>query len=113
MSKTESVKVNKSKMVREYLAANNGAAAKDVVEHFKNEGVDINKQFVYQTRTHMKNPKSKKRSASAKKKVSSKTAAKQMNHLDSLLVAKKLLASCGGDLIQAKKSLDTLSKLIS
>ena len=109
MSKTE--KINKSKMVREYLAANEGAAANDVVEHFKSEGIEINKQFVYQTRTHMKNPKAK-----AKKRRKAKASApnkQTTNHLDSLLVAKKLLESCGGDLSQAKKSLDTLSKLIS
>lgn len=112
MSKTE--KINKSKMVREYLAANEGAAANDVVEHFKSEGIEINKQFVYQTRTHMKNPKAKAKKRPASRKAKASAPNKQTtNHLDSLLVAKKLLESCGGDLSQAKKSLDTLSKLIS
>ncbi len=115
MSKTAE-KINKSKMVRDYLAANKDADANSVVEHFKSEGIEINKQFVYQTRTHMKNPK--KRSAKAKAKAPAKTKARtsskpKMNHYDSLVAAKKLLDSVGGDLGQAKKSLETLTKLIS
>jgi len=109
MSKAE--KINKSKMVREYLAANKSADTNSVVEHFKNEGLDINKNFVYQVRTHMKN---KKRSSSRKISASktSKTLKKQ-NSMDSLIAAKRLLQSVGGDLNQAKKSLEILSKLIS
>lgn len=115
MSKTAE-KINKSKMVREYLAANKDADANSVVEHFKSEGIEINKQFVYQTRTHMKNPK--KRSAKAKAKAPAKTKARtsskpKINHYESLVAAKKLLDSVGGDLGQAKKSLETLTKLIS
>ncbi len=120
MSKTAE-KINKSKMVRDYLAANKDADTNSVVEHFKSEGIEINKQFVYQTRTHMKNPK--KRSTKAKAKSTAKTTAKtktrtsssnpKMDHYDSLVAAKKLLDSVGGDLGQAKKSLDTLTKLIS
>ncbi len=115
MSKTAE-KINKSKMVRDYLAANKDADANSVVEHFKSEGIEINKQFVYQTRTHMKNPK--KRSAKAKAKAPAKTKARtsskpKINHYDSLVAAKKLLDSVGGDLGQAKKSLETLTKLIS
>ena len=115
MSKTAE-KINKSKMVRDYLAANKDADANSVVEHFKSEGIEINKQFVYQTRTHMKNPK--KRSTKAKAKAPAKTKARtsskpKVDHYDSLVAAKKLLDSVGGDLGQAKKSLETLTKLIS
>ena len=116
MSKTAE-KINKSKMVRDYLAANNDADTNSVVEHFKSEGIEINEQFVYQTRTHIKNPKKRsstnpkaKSFAKAKAKTSSKP---KMDHYDSLVAAKRLLESVGGDLGQAKKSLDTLTKLIS
>ncbi len=117
MSKTAE-KINKSKMVRDYLAANKDADANSVVEHFKSEGIEINKQFVYQTRTHMKNPKKRSAKAKAKAKAPAKTKARtsskpKINHYDSLVAAKKLLDSVGGDLGQAKKSLETLTKLIS
>lgn len=108
MSKAE--KINKSKMVREYLAANKSADTNSVVEHFKNEGLDINKNFVYQVRTHMNKKRSSSRKISASK--TSKTLKKQ-NSMDSLIAAKRLLQSVGGDLNQAKKSLEILSKLIS
>ncbi len=112
-----SVRVNKSKVVRDYLAANPTATPKEVSAAMKDQGIDVTPNYVsivkYQTKS-LKG-KGKKRgtasesSAAVKKATISK--ASDTFSLEILLQAKKLSESLGG-IDAARQALSALSRLM-
>ena len=102
---------SKSDWIRECLSnakkpSEKGAAF--ICEALKEKGVNVSKQLVYQVKTHTKR---KRRSASAKVAATSRKS--KVGSVGTFILAKNLLASVGGDVKQAMKNIEIVSKIIN
>jgi hypothetical protein len=113
--------VNRSQAIREYLnsvkPSDRGPRA--VSEALKAKGLSVSPQLVSQVKTSLnKKTSSKKKgrvydSSFSKKIKKSRPDWFQLESVDTLISAKNLLKSVGGDLNAAKKNLEIISKLLS
>lgn len=113
--------VNKSKAIRDYLAANPDATAKTIVPALKAQGVEVNSGYVAMIKSQAKSGpgkgKKKKAKASAKKatatpvapKAARKSSANSLSAAD--VIAAKSFADQVGSVEQALKAIETLQQL--
>jgi len=109
-------RVNKSKAIRDFMAANPDAASKDVMAALAKEGIKVTSGFVYKVKSQVK-AKGKPKKAAAKKKIvakkkvaATKPPASDEISLSALLGAKKLAQQLGG-VEAAKKAINALGQL--
>jgi len=104
-------KVNKTQLIKDFLAENPDTAPKDVAATLSKKGLSVTPNYVSTIKTNMK-PKTKgKKKAAPKKKVAAQPqAAADQISLSALLEAKKLAAKLGG-ITEAKQAISALAQL--
>lgn len=113
---------SKSQEIRDYVSGltDKKVGPSAIVAALKEKGIVVSSQLVTQVVTRMKDNKAKAKTK-AKTSVKTKAKAKAIGGtrfisdfgMETWIIAKNLLASCGGDLTAAKKNLDLVSRLIS
>ena len=117
----EQVKVSMSQAIRDYLksARPSERGPKAVCEALKSKGINVSQSLVSQVKNSInkKKNKNKKRllemARSGKARPKSKKTTDFSSSFDTWILAKNLLNSVDGDLVQAKKNLEIMSKLLS
>lgn len=109
---------NKSKAIRDYLAANPDATAKTIVPALKAQGIDVKSSYVAMIKSNSKKakPKAKKGKAPAAPVAAAPAAPAASTKKSSGLSANDVLAAKGfadkvGSVAQALKALETLQQL--
>lgn len=111
---------NKSKAIRDYLAANPEATAKTIVPALKAQGIDVKASYVAMIKSNSKKAKPSKakkgkapaKSAAAKPAAAPAAVAKKSTGLTADdVVAAKGFADQVGSVAQALKALETLQQL--
>lgn len=105
------VEVSRSQAIRDYLksARPSERGPKAVCEALKEKGIVVSTGLVSQVKSSL-NGKRKKKISSRKSTASSK---KNLAGWETWMLARNLLKSVDGDLVEAKKSLEIISKLLS
>jgi len=104
-------KVNKTQVIRDYLAENPDTAPKEVAATLSKQGLSVTANYVSTIKTNMKaKGKGKKKVAAKKKAAPKKKAADAKILLSALMEAKKLAAKLGG-IEQAKQAINALAQL--
>lgn len=108
----EKVEVSRSQMIRDYLKSVRPSERSPtaVREALKAKGINVSHQLVSQVKSSLKNKRKK-----ASKKSSAKVGASKGNKAvwETWILARNLLKSVDGDLVEAKKNLEIISKLLS
>ncbi len=108
-TRKKKARVNKSQVVRDYMAANPEVGPKGVSAALKKKGIKVSPQMVSTIKTKAKKKSSgKKRGRPAKKKLARRAGGL---NIDTLVKAKKLADRMGG-VDKAKEALDALAKLV-
>lgn len=105
---------NRSAMIRDLIASANTIkqkSAQHIVDNLASKGVSVSKQLVYQVRSAFRKDSRRKARISSSSSRRSTTLVKAKG-LDTLIIAKNLLSSVGGDLKVAKSNLEIVAKLI-
>ena len=104
-------KVNKTQLIKDFLAENPGTAPKDVAAILSKQGLSVRANYVSTIKTNMKAKKKSGKKAAPKKAVAAKKqVATDQISLSALLEAKKLAARLGG-VEQAKQAISALAQL--
>ncbi|MFM9118557.1 MAG: hypothetical protein ACKOU6_20595 [Planctomycetota bacterium] len=108
---------NKSQAIRDYLAQHPRAKPRVIVAALKEQGVEVQSSLVSMVKFYQKKASRKKKAAAVKNSAASAPVARAPRSdapslsLETLVLAKKLVASLGG-VAEAQKALRALSQLM-
>jgi hypothetical protein len=101
------VKINKTKAVRDYMAANRKATPKEVSEALEKEGIEVSPSYVSNIKATAKCKKGKRK----RRRQAAEVASMQTGvSIDNIKAAFGLLKQCGG-LAQAKEALASAAEI--
>ena len=109
----EKEKVSRSQAIRDYLrtAKPSDRGPRAVSESLKAKGINVTPQLVSQVKSAISKKKSKTKRTN--KASAAKIGKKNWAGWDTWILARNLLKSVDGDLVEAKKNLEIISKLLS
>lgn len=115
----EKVEVSRSQAIRDYLksARPSERGPKAVCEALKSKGIDVSQSLVSQVKNSIKKKSGRNKKRLLEMARTGKAKPKKntdfSNAFDTWILAKNLLKSVDGDLAEAKKNLEIISKLLS